>query len=321
MAVGYSAGGLLTLFTFGVVRSSAYFLPAQKVRTETPRLFQYDPKALLYQEQEKLIILRGEYEGNLMKGHATALQPTKVTVAGSGFGSKNNIKSHAKELARVLQTEGIIRVDHVLPTSTADELRTYLYELRMQSETLVQQGAIESIERFADVLLKTNRCDLTVPLESNLVATALNHVLRKSPVGELLKLLLSEKAILYELSCLMSDAGSQRQVMHPDTPWIEGKDASLYTCFIALQDIHEDMGPYVFVRVLIWLLTARARTNSPFVSFLQNYVDAGDTYTRASRTFPGRNTARTRQSKSQRSFASNESSSAWRTAQWMLRDF
>jgi len=41
----------------------------------------------------------------------------------------------------------------------------------------------------------------------------------------------------------MSDVGSQRQVIHPDTPFIDGKGPVLYTCFIALQDVTLDMGP------------------------------------------------------------------------------
>jgi ectoine hydroxylase-related dioxygenase (phytanoyl-CoA dioxygenase family) len=53
--------------------------------------------------------------------------------------------------------------------------------------------------------------------------------------------LLGKDAILYELSCMMRDPNSQRQVVHPDTPHKE--EAVLYTCFVALQDISIDMGP------------------------------------------------------------------------------
>jgi ectoine hydroxylase-related dioxygenase (phytanoyl-CoA dioxygenase family) len=49
---------------------------------------------------------------------------------------------------------------------------------------------------------------------------------------------------LYELSCMMSDPGSQRQVVHPDTPCASAnEDPVLYTCFVALQDVQLDMGP------------------------------------------------------------------------------
>ena len=45
----------------------------------------------------------------------------------------------------------------------------------------------------------------------------------------------------------MSDPGSQRQVIHPDTPCVDGKGPVLYTCFIALQDVTLDMGPTVWL--------------------------------------------------------------------------
>jgi ectoine hydroxylase-related dioxygenase (phytanoyl-CoA dioxygenase family) len=64
--------------------------------------------------------------------------------------------------------------------------------------------------------------------------------------------LISPEAVLYELSCLISDPGSQRQNVHPDNPVIEqsnlsGNEPTLLTCFVALQDINLDMGPTVWI--------------------------------------------------------------------------
>ena len=53
--------------------------------------------------------------------------------------------------------------------------------------------------------------------------------------------LLTDEAVLYELSCLMSDPGSQQQVVHPD-PFFANREAVLYTCLIALQDVRLDIG-------------------------------------------------------------------------------
>merc|ERR1712151_930234 len=47
------------------------------------------------------------------------------------------------------------------------------------------------------------------------------------------------------LSCIISDAGSQRQPLHPDTPCSGNACAPLLTAFVALQDICEDMGPTI----------------------------------------------------------------------------
>lgn len=235
---------------------------------------------LLYQEQEKLLVDRGVWEGEIMKDTATPLLTHVVKGAGTkgGFGDghgtggstkkkkvKNNkqkttaaatpsssssslssatIKAQGKELAKVLQQRGVVRVDQVLSDETADQLRAFLYQLRHESESLVAAGTIPPIRRFADVLLRRNRCDMPVPLGPDIVTRALDEILLQSPAGEMVRNLLTDGAVLYELSCLMSDPGSQRQVVHPDTPYsTQFDDPVLYTCFVALQDITIDMGP------------------------------------------------------------------------------
>ena len=47
--------------------------------------------------------------------------------------------------------------------------------------------------------------------------------------------------ILHELSCFVSDPGSPAQCVHCDTPWLPNVDP-LYTIFVALQDVDDDMG-------------------------------------------------------------------------------
>jgi ectoine hydroxylase-related dioxygenase (phytanoyl-CoA dioxygenase family) len=165
-----------------------------------------------------------------------------------GFGKTSSKASsnkvEGKAYAKILQKEGVLRLDNVLSSTTADALREYLYNLRQQSEKDVAEGKVQPIERYAHVLLKHNRCDLTIPLGTDpIVTTALNESLRKSPVGGIISSIFGDGAILHEFSCLMSDVGSQRQVIHPDTPFIDGKGPVLYTCFIALQDVTLDMGP------------------------------------------------------------------------------
>jgi ectoine hydroxylase-related dioxygenase (phytanoyl-CoA dioxygenase family) len=162
----------------------------------------------------------------------------------SSNGTKASSKLEGKSYAKILKKEGVLRLDNVLSPTTADALRTYLYNLRTQSEQDVADGKVQPIERYAHVLLKHNRCDLTIPLGTEeIVTTALNESLRKSPVGGIMESIFGDGAILHEFSCLMSDVGSQRQVIHPDTPFVDGKGPVLYTCFIALQDVTMDMGP------------------------------------------------------------------------------
>jgi ectoine hydroxylase-related dioxygenase (phytanoyl-CoA dioxygenase family) len=213
---------------------------------------------LLYQEQEKMLVGRGQLEADLMADTYTPLQANIVKGAGSGGGfgggsskgksQKQLLKAQGKAHADVLRREGVVRIDNVLPDKIADEMRKFAYDLRRLSEEQVTNKEILPIQRFADVLLKTNRCDLTIPLGSTLVADALCNLLQHSPVGKTLEALLSPDAVLYELSCLMSDPGSQRQVVHPDTPCTTSNDEpALYTCFVALQDVQIDMGPTTWI--------------------------------------------------------------------------
>lgn len=215
-----------------------------------------DVSNLLYLEQEKLIVKRGELEETLMK-KSKSIKASKVKVRGAGgaggfgkgagVGGKSGIKAafklEAKTHAKTLKQDGVVRIDNVLSPEVADRMRDFSYQLRKKSEEEVEAGIVQPIQRFADVLLKKDRCDLTIPLGDDIVSEALNEVLRNSAAGQTISTILTENAVLYELSCLMSDPGSQRQVVHPDTPYIEGKGPVLYTCFIALQDIRLDMGP------------------------------------------------------------------------------
>jgi ectoine hydroxylase-related dioxygenase (phytanoyl-CoA dioxygenase family) len=211
----------------------------------------------LYQEQERLLVERGIIEADLMRHTGTPLQPSvsKGTGMAKGFGSSSSsgkspsgvkpfdLKAAAKVHAKELKRAGVVRIDNVLTDDMADEMRKYVFDLRKRSEEQVRNKEVKSIARFADVLLRENRGDLTIPLEDDLVIDTLLWVLEKSPVGRTVSSILGKDAVLYELSCLISDPGSQRQVTHPDTPYGSDEDPVLYTCFMALQDITLDMGP------------------------------------------------------------------------------
>ena len=209
---------------------------------------------LLYMEQEKLLVSRGEWEGEAMAGKAIALEANVVKVRGTGkaggFGGGRSkvspaaIKAEGKAHAKVLKKDGVVRIDRVLSAATADRMKEYVTELRRRGEAEVEAGGVPLLKRFASVLLRKDRCDLTLPLgQDDIVAEALNEVLRESSAGATVRAILGKGSIMHELSCLISDPGSQRQVLHPDTPFMEGKGPVLFTCFVALQDVRLDMGP------------------------------------------------------------------------------
>lgn len=217
----------------------------------------------LYQVQEQLIIDRGALEEELMANNYTPLQankPKKIRGGSGGFASKNTatpssaaaLREQGKAHAKILEKEGVVRIDHVLSHDTVDELREFVFSLKETAEQQVESKQVKSLSRFADVLLRTNRCDLLIPLGPDIVTKALYEAFVSSPVRYTIEALLTKKAVLQELSCLMSYPGSQRQVMHPDTPYgamggLSKDEPVLYTCFIALQDVKEDMGPTVWL--------------------------------------------------------------------------
>lgn len=247
---------------FAFMQRSALVFPRAKhiAMMSSPR-DEEAPHYGLYQIQEQLIIDRGAVEEELMANNYSPLEANKPKVRGTGgsggFGggagkSSATLKAEGKAHAKVLKENGVVRIDSVLSDKMADELRDFVFELRQVAEEEVESGKVKSLHRFADVLLRTNRCDLTIPLGPEIVTNALAEAFLKSPVRYTIESLLTKKAVLQELSCLMSYPGSQRQVMHPDTPYgamggLSEDEPVLYTCFIALQDVEEDMGPTVWL--------------------------------------------------------------------------
>lgn len=227
-------------------------------------------QALLNAEQDKVVAAKGAREGELMVAtQSPLLAPPPPKGAGSkgGFGGggakikvgKKPPAAVVKALTKVLRDDGVVRIDNVISKATVAKLRAYIMELRAESEAAVAAGTVRPLERFADVLLRHNRCDLTIPLGdatkndpdsggAAIVHQALYEALCASAVGGVVsKTLGGGDAVLYELSALISDPGSQRQVIHPDTPWMEHGQPILLTCFIALQDITAEMGPTTWI--------------------------------------------------------------------------
>jgi len=207
----------------------------------------------LYEVQEELITKRGELEEDIMTGPSAPILEHKPKGAGSagGFGNKSSknrplLKTQAKEHAKVLRSQGVVRIDNVLSPAVVDKVKQFVMELRGTAQREIADQKVAVKQRFANVLLRKNRCDLTMPL-TDTIYEALYESLCASSVGATIQNILGKNAVLYELSCLISDQGSDRQVVHPDTPFQDGEEPVLYTCFIALQDIDMSMGPTVWL--------------------------------------------------------------------------
>lgn len=210
----------------------------------------------LYEVQEEMLVRRGVLEESLMDGNGKILEANKPRGVGSGGGfggskatTKSSLSDEGKAHAAVLSEQGVVRIDGVLPNKLADQIREFAFDLRKTAAAEVSTGKLRQIDRFADVLLKSNRCDLTIPLGPEIITKGLQQILCKSSVTHTINELLSSEAVLYELSCLISDPGSERQNIHPDNPFLDNmaNEPTLLTCFVALQDIDESMGPTVWI--------------------------------------------------------------------------
>jgi hypothetical protein len=278
--------------------------------TPPKRLFMY-----MTPEQDRLLRDKGDREAFLMsQSPQTPLKAFKVkrvksTVSGSnskgGFGSKPNASSGKKKQSKPsfattinsqetssstpsifemqapayvqeLHTEGLVRIDGVLSPELCKNLREYLIDLRARSTQAIEQGTLlDSQDRFADVLLNQNRCDLKVPLGPPPVMQALAHLLNPhyTPLRSMIQHVFDpftnnagHEATLYELNCFMSNAGARRQLVHADNVFgpppssssssssnnenemaLLDHEPALVTCFVALQDIDETMGPTIWI--------------------------------------------------------------------------
>lgn len=144
---------------------------------------------------------------------------------------------------------GLLRVDAALSPGTAAEL---LAEVNATLDRELSragrggggtsQGSLPS-DSFGNVYCKGNRYDLKLPLKGVAAKALKEAVGRLRPFLELAAG--GRRARLCEFAALVSDPGSARQPVHPDTNY--RRDRCVVTSFVALQEVAPDMGPTVFI--------------------------------------------------------------------------
>eukprot|EP00550_Attheya_septentrionalis_P009773 CAMPEP_0198285290 /NCGR_PEP_ID=MMETSP1449-20131203/4623_1 /TAXON_ID=420275 /ORGANISM="Attheya septentrionalis, Strain CCMP2084" /LENGTH=411 /DNA_ID=CAMNT_0043982675 /DNA_START=69 /DNA_END=1304 /DNA_ORIENTATION=+ len=192
---------------------------------------------------------------------------TRGRGGGGGFGGKEesdapssiffNPSRDKDGFGAIVKHKGVARINSVLSIETATSILNYVNEEKIRSEAAIAEGKVKPLSRFTNVLLKQNRWDLLLPMEeSDEVMKGLYELLgdgdsakRRGSVGSVIESTVGKDAELYELACLISDPGSERQVIHPDIAHIDsdGNVIPLVTCFVALQDIDVSMGPSEFL--------------------------------------------------------------------------
>jgi hypothetical protein len=147
------------------------------------------------------------------------------------------IKSEAEA---VLLADGIVRLESVLSNELCDECL-----VRINKELLLSDQGYDC-NGFGKVHARDCRYDMYLE-NDGVFKDALTEMLCGGSAMEMLfdSLFSAEPAVFHEFSALISDPGSLRQPIHPDSKYTD--EAVLYTCFIALQDIDESMGPTWFL--------------------------------------------------------------------------
>ena len=225
-------------------------------------------RSQLQLDQDRAVAARAEKERSLLQ-EGTALevlvQKGGRTDSGAGFGAakatggvkkaKGKPKAKAKPVAKrepprsVLGKEllksGVVRISGALSPATADALREFVDAERERATSDVAAGLRTQDERFANLVLVSNRCDLLLPLHGPPVDALTELLGEGSVLGPLLEEVVGREAVFNELACLISEPGSQQQPLHPDTPYTARPP--LYAAFIALQDVDVDMGPTIYL--------------------------------------------------------------------------
>jgi hypothetical protein len=177
------------------------------------------------------------------------------TVAHAAFEPKED----KSRFGAVIMDQGVARINNRLSPATAASLLDFINQLLQDS--LNPRTDIDDDDdydlykqqtRFADVQGKHNRWDMLMPLEeSAAVMKAMSELLMENKVlSETIRSILGPAPQLYELGSLISDPGSERQMLHADYNYQPDFTPVLppaLTCFVALQDVDANMGPTTFL--------------------------------------------------------------------------
>lgn len=146
----------------------------------------------------------------------------------------------------VLRRAGVVRLTDVLSSQLCYDCLARINALLIDADNVEANHESHTEKTFGNVLSRENRYDLFLRPEG-CIQTALQQLLQNDASLRLLfdQLFPSSDLEFHELSALISDPGSAAQGVHPDT--IFTPEPVLYTAFIALQDVTDDMGGTVFL--------------------------------------------------------------------------
>ena len=266
-AIVFSGGRVTSLFSFSTSNNTNIGGGSSSARD------------LLYQDQQDAMHRRALHEQHLLtKGGTQKIKellapklvlskPKSGTGFGGGSSNKDPVVRMALEQANVIRMEGVLRINNVISDKTADNLRVYILEQQQLAKTQTEKDVSTSRTYYGVENRRKCRTDLQLSLlrggfssylggenfkegisSSNTFALgdALQEMLgNDGTLRRLFEVLVTVDGELYELAAVITDRGSDRQMVHPDLPYQE--NAPLYVVFLALQDITEGMGPTSFL--------------------------------------------------------------------------
>lgn len=159
-------------------------------------------------------------------------------------------------LAQALQQEGVVRINGVLTDTMCDECLELINMRLAGSDTTeaASENHVETeneeetfnLEGFGNVFSRKNRYDMFLRNEGVFELALASMLHDGSILGDLFTSLLDGlTGNFHEFSSLISDPTSASQSIHPDSSYTE--HAPIWTVFVALQDIQNDMGPTIFL--------------------------------------------------------------------------
>jgi ectoine hydroxylase-related dioxygenase (phytanoyl-CoA dioxygenase family) len=174
----------------------------------------------------------------------------------------------ADKLSAMLTENGVLGLQQALSPETCDALLAYINADSDKAKADVEAGRIKFDDKFGGVNCRGQgvfgrRQDQWLPMEGLVQQAAAEAASNMAP---LLERTVTRAGTMHELSCLVADPGAPRQCIHADTivlPSPQYPDASmepLYTFFIALQDVEDNMGHTTFI----------PRTHTPDAHLLWN---------------------------------------------------
>jgi len=244
----------------------------------------------LYMDQQAAKTRRAELERTLLLPGVELLEevfkaPTK---SGSGFGAATSASSKTLQLSEALRDKGVIRMSKCIKDSTAVSLKEHVLGEMETAYSSISSGEVGARAMLNSEPERKSRTDLKLSLKrrgggegegeggslslSHPVADALNELFGEAgSLRALYDLVLGPDSELYDLGCMTTFPGSDRQTVHSDFPY--QAEPPLLAIFVALQDVTADMGPTVFLpRTNTERDTSQWKTASTYDAYLQSKV-------------------------------------------------